>query len=159
MLLYLHKTKCLANVGRRHLVSLFHKPERRPLFNPPSKGCACGSVCVYTAGCDRCSHVTTHADTWLRYTNNGNMSGMLIRLWATLQENAGCNRRKRKKKKKKRCWWWNLIGAWFEKVGVICWLPVKTAWVKLLFLLKNLLLHLVRCLWAPLSEVFRVADL
>lgn len=25
MLLYLHKTKCLANVGRGHLVSLFHK--------------------------------------------------------------------------------------------------------------------------------------
>lgn len=60
MLLYLHKTKCLANVGRGHLVSLFHKRDAGLFIRDVA---AVQYVC--TAGCDRRSHVTTCADTSL----------------------------------------------------------------------------------------------
>lgn len=55
LLLYLHKTKCCANVGRGHLVSLFHK--QNVAFS-----CACSTVRMYRV-CDRCSLVITRADT------------------------------------------------------------------------------------------------
>lgn len=50
VLLYLHKTKCLANVGRGHLVSVFHK-HNAGLFirDVATKQYVC------TAGCDSCS--------------------------------------------------------------------------------------------------------
>lgn len=92
MLLYLHKTKCPANVGRRHLESLLHKHNVGPsssLKDVPTALYVC-------TGCDRCSGVTTWADKSLTVSITTPVLQEYVRnaYQSKTQLNTACDRKK-----------------------------------------------------------------
>lgn len=169
MLLYLHKTKCLANVGRGHLVSLFHKhnvgPSSSTTRDVPAAQCVC------TAGCDRCSRASIRADTSLTIPITTPLLHKYVR---NDYYNVGKTPANTElfKKKKRSCgeininlnacsvsntnWWLHTV--YEVKDSVPASYPIRSHMTSCRFPLTFPLTH-SEVFVSGLSEVFRVADL